>query len=91
MLKCIIFKNIVILVLDSFLGLRDLRAMSWLNKFYNKVVPEISRLLLLDWRPLLKPRLYYENQSAIDMNRVNMGTSLDLRSGLDPGRVVRTL
>jgi hypothetical protein len=61
------------------------------NKLYNKVVPEVSRLLVLDWKPLLEPRLDYENQVAIDMNRVDMATSLALRSGLDPGRVVRTL
>ena len=62
------FKDILILVLDSFLALRDLQAMSRVNQFYNKLVPEISTLLVLDWRPLLKPRLDYENQVAIDMN-----------------------
>ena len=35
--------------------------------------------------------LGYENQLVVDMNRVDMVTSLALRSGLDPGRVVRTL
>ena len=43
----------MVLVLDSFLGLRDLRALSGVNMFYNKVMPEMSRLLLLDLRPLL--------------------------------------
>ena len=56
-----------------------------------KVVPEISRPLLLDWRPLLEPRLDYENKVAINMNRVGIVTSLALRSSLDPGEVVRTL
>ena len=78
-------------VLDSFLGMMNLRALSWVTKFYNKVVPKISRLLSLDWRPLLEPRLDYENLVAIDMSRVDMTMPLALRSGLDPGKVVRTL
>ena len=55
------FKDVLVLVLDSFPGLSDLQSMSQMNKFYNKVVPEISRLLLLDWRPLLESRLDYDN------------------------------
>ena len=85
------FGHILVLVLDSFLGLRDLQSISRVNKFHDKVVPKISRLLLLDLRPLLEPHFDYENQVAVDTNRVDMGTSLALRSGLDPGRVVRTL
>ena len=42
------FEDIMILVLESFLGMRDLLALSWMNKFYNERFPEISRLLLLD-------------------------------------------
>ena len=73
------FEDILVLVLDSFLGLRDLQSMSRVNTFYNKVVPEISRLLLMDWKPLLKPRLGYENKVDVDMNRVDTVTSLALR------------
>ena len=62
------FDDVLVLVLNSFLGLRNLQSMSWVNTFYNKVLPEISRLLLLDWKPLLKPQLGYENQLAVDMN-----------------------
>ena len=65
--------------------------MSRVNTCYNKVLPEINRLLLLNWRPLLKPQFGYENQLAVDMNQVDMTTSLALRSGLDPGKLVRTL
>ena len=63
-----VFDNSLVLVLHSFLGLRDLQSMSRVNKFYKKIVPEISRLPLLDWKPLLKPQLGYENQLAVDMN-----------------------
>ena len=58
------FEDIVVLVLYSFPGLRDLQAMSRVNRFYNKAIPDISRLLLLDWSPLLEPKLGYENQSC---------------------------
>ena len=62
------FDDVLVLVLHFFLGLRDLQTMSRVNTFYDKVLPEISRLLLLDLRSLLKPRLGYENQLAVDMN-----------------------
>ena len=81
----------LVLVLDSSLGLSDLQAMSQVNTFHDKVVPEMNRVLLLDWKPLLEPYLDYENQVAIDTNPVDMGTFLAPRSGLDPGRVARTL
>ena len=42
------FDDILVLVLNSVLGLRDLQAVSLINTFYNKVLPKISRLLLLD-------------------------------------------
>ena len=85
------FEDFVVLVLDSLTRVIDLLALSLVNKFFNKIVPEISRLFLLAWRPFLEPRLCYENQISIDMNIVNMDIALALGSGLDPGRVVRTL
>ena len=57
----------------------------------NRVVSEISRVMLLDWRSLLEPQLDYENQVAIDMHRVDMATALALRSDLNPEKIVRTL
>ena len=39
---------------------------------------------------MLEPQLHYENEVAIGINIVDMATSLALRSGLDPGKVVRT-
>ena len=62
-----------------------------MNEFYNRVVLEISRLLFPDFRPLPEPRLGYENPVAVDMNRVDMGMSLALGSGLNPGKIVRSL
>ena len=55
------------------------------------VVPEVARLLKIDWRPLLEPRFNYQSQHSIDEHRVDMATALAVRSGLDPGKIVRTL
>ena len=60
-------------------------------QFFRKVVPEIKRLLLVDWRPILQPRLDYESQTHIDPGRVDMATVLAIRSGFDPGKIVRIL
>jgi len=85
------FSNIVAVVLNSFLENKDLVNLSMTDKLLREVVPEVMRLLLVDWKPLLKPRLDYEDQNQIDMNRVDMATALAVRSGLDPGKIVRTM
>ena len=87
----LIFNNIVVLVLDSHLENSDLLNLSRVSKLFNRVVPEVKILLLVDWRPLLKPRLNYEDQDKIDIHRVDMATALAVRYGLCPGRIVRTL
>ena len=57
----------------------------------NKVIPETHCLLKIDWTPLLKPRLKYQDQENVDPHRVDMATALSIRVGLDPGRIVRIL
>ena len=42
------FGDVLVLVPNPFLELRELQSISPVNKFYNKVLPESSRLLLLD-------------------------------------------
>ena len=39
----------------------------------------------------MEQRFNYESQTSIDINRVDRATALAIRSGLDPGRVVRTM
>ena len=85
------FSNIVVLVLNSFLEKKDLVNLSMTDKLLREVVPEVMRLLLVDWKPLLKPRLDYEDPNQIDVDRVDMATALAVRSGLDPGKIVRTM
>ena len=86
-----IFNNIVVLILDAYLENSDLLNLSRVSKLFYRVVPEVKRLLLVDWRPLLKPRLDYMDQEKINMHRVDMATALAVRCGLCPGKIVRTL
>ena len=51
----------------------------------------MHRLVKVDWRPLLEPRLDYESQTCIDMISVDMEMALAIHSGLDPGRIIRTI
>ena len=60
-------------------------------RLLQEVVSEVRRLLSVDWKPLLKPRINYEDQNQIDINRVDMATALAVRSGLDPGKIFRTM
>jgi len=85
------FENVVVMILAGFLQILELASLSRVNKFMKKVVPEIVRLLNVDWRPLKRPRLNYQSQREIDPHRVDMATALAVRAGLDPGKIVRTL
>ena len=85
------FHNVLVLVLNMFLGIADLFALSCVNKLMRRTVPHMHRLVKLNWRPLLEPRLDCESQTCIDMNIVYMGMALAIRSGLDPGKNVRTM
>ena len=68
----------------------ELSTLSKVNKLCVEVVPEIKRLLNLDWRPIVKARPNYNDQEHISINRVDMATALALKCGLDPGKIVRT-
>ena len=84
-------ENVIVLALAEMLGARDSVALTCASKTFQTVVPEVARLLKVDWRPLLEPRFDYQLQDQIDKHRVDMATALAVRSGLDPGKIVRTL
>ena len=87
----ICFYNVAALVMNSFLSSKEMWAITQLNKFMSVAVPDIKRLLLVDWRPLLQPRYNYELQTSIDIKRVDMATVLAIRCWFDPGKIERTL
>ena len=53
-----------------------------------KVVPEIYCLLKVDWHPLLKPCIGYQDQTENDPHIFDMATSLLIMVGLDQDKVV---
>ena len=57
----------------------------------HKIVPETHCLLKIDWKPLLQPRLNYQDQENVDPHKVDIKIVLGVCVGLDPGRMVRTL
>ena len=88
------FNNVVCIVLanmNHYLDYRDFQSLQLAKKANVKIIPERRRLISINWRPLLEPRLNYKDQKAIDPHRVDMATALAIRAGLDPGRIVRTM
>ena len=79
------------LAVDSFLANDEFVNLSATSRLLQEVVPEVRRLLSVDWKPLLKPRINYEDQNQIDANRVDAVTVLAVSSGLGPGKIVRTM
>ena len=69
----------------------EISRLARVNIFFGKVVPEIMRLLNVNWRPITEHRLDYNNQQQISIKRVDMATALAIQCGLDPGKIVRTL
>ncbi|KAL7525487.1 hypothetical protein ACHAXR_003426, partial [Thalassiosira sp. AJA248-18] len=52
------------------------------------IVPEVIRLLQVDFSTLRLPRYNYEEQTEVDQHRVDMASAAMLRHGNDPGRFV---
>ena len=84
------FQCFVFLV-GTYLSKIEILVLSKLTKICAEVVPEIKRLLNINWKPIVEPRHEYDHQQSIFMDRVDMATALALRCGLDPGKNVRTL
>ena len=85
------FLNAVVLVVDSFLCMKDVLSLSRSGKVMNKIAPETHCLFKIDYTPILEPRENYQDQENVDPHRVDMATALVICVGLDPGRIVRTL
>ena len=86
-----IFRNILVFLVGTFLTKMEVSVLALANKLFAKVIPEISRLLTLNWKPIVEPRPDYDDQKEVSVERVDMHTALALQCGLDPGQIVRTL
>jgi hypothetical protein len=61
------------------------------NKVMRKMIPETQHFFKVDWRPLLEPRIDYQDQDKIAMHRIDIVAALAICIGLDLGKIVRTL
>ena len=82
--------NVLVFLVGTYLSTTEVLVLSKLNKLCAEVVPEIKRLLKINWKPIVEPRQDYDHQKSISMERVDMATALALRCGLDPGKIFRT-
>ena len=80
-----------VFVVGTYLTKMEISVLALANKLFAKVIPEISRLLKLNWKPIIEHRPNYDDQKQISVERVDMATALALQCGLDPGKIVRTL
>ena len=85
-----ILLNVVVFV-EGYLSMDEWLNLAGVNKLLSKVLPEVSRLLKLNWKPITEHRVDYNKQKQVSMDRVDMATALALQCGLDPGKIVRTL
>ena len=86
-----IFRNVLIFLVGTYLTKMETSVLTSVNKLFAKVIPQISRLLKINWKPIVEPRPKYYDQKEISVERVDMNTALALQCGLDPGQIVRTL
>ena len=86
-----IFRNVLNFLVGTYLTKRETQVLASVNKLFQKVIPQISKLLKIDWRPIVEPRPKYYDQKEISIERVDMNTALALQCGLDPWQMLRTL
>ena len=66
-------------------------ALTCANKEFSVVVPEIMRLIDIDFSLLREPMLDYKSRTEVDLDRVDMVGAAMIHFGLNPGRVVRCI
>ncbi len=69
----------------------DFANLRLVNRDYGAIVPKVIHWLRIDFTPLCKPHLGYENQECIDPYHVQMASAAMIYFGLDPGKLVRFL
>ena len=74
--------NVVVLVVNYFLCVKELLSLSRSSEVMDKVVQEVHCLLKIDWTTLLEPRLTYQDKESVGPQRVDMVTALTFCVGL---------
>jgi hypothetical protein len=83
--------NDITLSLNVFLNPAYMLTLACDSSILVKVVPQLTCLFSVDWRPLLNPRYTYESQTHSDPLKVDTTIALAVRGVLDPEKIIRTL
>ena len=86
-----IFINVLVFLVGTYLTKMEASVLASVNKLFAKVIPHISRLLKINWKPVVEPRPKYYDQKEISVERIDTNTALALQCGFDPGKIVRIL
>ena len=88
------FYDIIVVVLGHFGGIflpEEFVNLALMNTTFFLVIPEILRLLAMDFLPLLEPRLDYEDQVEVCPHRIDMAVAAMIHTGLDPDMFMRMM
>ena len=83
--------NVMVLVVNSFFGVKELLLLPGSSKSMSTVIHKTFCMIKVEWTPLLEPRFNDQDQENVDPHKVDMTTTLAMCVGLDLGRTVRTL
>ena len=84
------FHNVVItLIKEGWFNREELNSLLKVNTIYRSMVPEVLRLLTIDFRPLRLPRTGYEDQTELDPHRIDMASAAMIHYDSHPGKVIR--
>jgi hypothetical protein len=87
-------KNVIVILIKdviSILSDEEILCMHYLSKLFNEVIVDVLRLRILDFLPLLVPRIGYATQESILQIRVDLATAGMIHYGLHPGLLIRYL
>ncbi len=73
------------------LSSHDLKNLHLINKSFSMMIPKVSRLLRIDFSPLLESGYNCKQQEHIDTSQVKMASAEMIYFGLNPGKFVRFL
>ncbi len=74
---------------SGFLDIESYESISRMTKRLHRLVPKHLQWMQIDTRPLQQPRYDYAHQTSIQQDRVDMASAQFIRTGGDPGKLVR--
>ncbi len=87
-------KNVIVILIkdvSSILSDEEILHLRYISKLFNEVIVDVLRLRILDFLPLLEPRLGYATQESILQICMNLATAGMIHYSLHPGMLIRYL